>query len=127
TVNRSGPKALQSFKVNGGRVAFVAAKAVAGIDQIKRLHFAVTADLGQYRRSRDCRHLRIARTDRRTGDRQLRTTVTVDQRQFRPDSKTLYSALHGQHGCVEDIEAVDLLNFGTGDAPGQGLFANLVE
>src|SRR5690606_5079283 len=33
----------------------------------------------------------------------------------------------GQHGGVEDIETVDLLDIGTCDAPSQSLFANFVE
>src|SRR5450830_1478471 len=41
--------------------------------------------------------------------------------------QALDGALHGEHGGVEDIQFVDLFDFGPGDMPAQGFFTDLVE
>ncbi|MCY1447531.1 hypothetical protein D9M71_641590 [compost metagenome] len=41
--------------------------------------------------------------------------------------QALHCPLHGQHGGLQDVQAVNFLDLGTGDAEAQGLFADLVE
>ena len=108
-------------------VALVPADTVTGVDQLERAHFTVTADLGQNRGCRNRRDLAIALDHRRCRHGQFRAAVAVDQRKLRCNVQAFDRALHGQHGGLQDIEPVDFLDLGTGDAKAQGLFANLVE
>ncbi|MNE73029.1 hypothetical protein D3C80_1690140 [compost metagenome] len=101
--------------------------AVAGVLGIEQLHLAIAADLGQNRGGGDRRHLAVALDHRSARHLQDRAAIAVDQRQPGGDRQTFDRALHGQHGRMQDVQAVDLLHLGAGDAPGQGLFADLVE
>ena len=105
----------------------MASDAVTGIETIHLDHLAVATDLGQDRSRGYCRHPTIALDHRRTRHRQLWTAIAVDQCQSGCHAQPFDGALHGQHGGMQDIQPIDLLHLGAGDAPGQGLFANLVE
>src|SRR5690606_1840740 len=126
-VNDGRPQPLQGFQMGRGRVTLVAGQPVAGGAEIQRAHFAVTTDLGQYRRRRDCRHLSIALDDRGTAHRQPWAAVAVDQGQTRRHAESLHRALHRQHGGVKDVQPIDFLDLGTRDAPGEGLLADFLE
>jgi hypothetical protein len=98
----------------------MAADAVPRVDQFECRHFPVAADLGQNRRGSDGRHLAVALHHRFGAHRQFRAAVTIDHRQFRLHMQPGHRALHGEHGRVQDVQLVDFLDFGAGDAPAQG-------
>ena len=58
---------------------------------------------------------------------QRRNAVAVDQHPGRTQAQALDRAAHRQHRRVQDVEPVDLLDAGLGDAAGQRLGADLVE
>ncbi|MCY1542267.1 hypothetical protein D9M68_780080 [compost metagenome] len=126
-MDRCRSQATQGLQMHRGGIALMPGNAIAGILCIQQLHLAIPADLGQNRCGGDRRHLTIALDHSRARHLQARATIAVDQRQPGGDTQAFHGALHRQHGGMEDIQAIDLLHLGPGDAPGQRFLADLVE
>ena len=94
---------------------------------VQREAEAVAVHLGEDRRRGDRGHLRVALDDGLRLYLQHRQPVAVDQHLVRPQSKALDSAAHRQQRGLQDVERVDLLDAGLGDAAAQRLRADLVE
>ena len=126
-MNRRRPQAAQGVQVHSRGITLVPGNAVAGVLRIQQLHLAITADLGQDRGRSNRGHLTVALDHRSARHLQFRATVAVDQRQLGCHAQAFDRALHGQHGGVENIQAVNLFNLGAGNAPGQGFLADFIE
>ncbi|MNG04421.1 hypothetical protein D3C84_875490 [compost metagenome] len=113
--------------MDGGGIALVPGDAITGVDRIQLGHFPITADLGQDGSRSDGRYLAISLDHRSAGHLELGAAVAIDQRQLRRHAEPLHRTLHRQHGGMQDVQLIDLLHLGTGDAPGKGLLADFVE
>ena len=102
----------------------MAGNAIAGVLLVQREHFPVTGNLGKNGRSGDGRYAAIALDHRLTAHWQRGTAIAVNQNEVRLNMQPGYRALHGQHGCVQDIQAVDFFHLGAGNTPGQRTLLN---
>ncbi len=53
-------------------------------------------------------------------------TVAIDEQHFGSDRKFIDSAVHGQVGCIQDIDLINLHMAGFRDSPGHCIFYNFL-
>ncbi len=126
-MNGRRPQPCQGLEVHRRGVTLVPTHAIPWVNQLEGTHLPVSGHLGQDRSRRDSWHLAIALDHWRSRYGQLRAAVAIDQGQLRCNVQAFHGALHGQHGRMQDVEAVDFLDFGTGDTEAQRLFPDFVE
>ena len=103
-------------------VALVDLKAVAGIGFGHFFHIIVTGDLGQDGCGRNIRAAAVPFHHGLYIYTKILLSIAVDQCKIRFDFQLSQGTLHGQEGCLEDIDPVDLFVGGKGNAVSQCVF-----
>jgi hypothetical protein len=83
---------------------------IHGVDIGKSPHFLISFCLGQNGRRRDTGFAVITSDDGPRGYGQLRATITIDQGEFSGGIQSQYSALHGEHAGMKDVELLDFFH-----------------
>src|SRR5690554_720589 len=107
-------------------ITFVLGQTVAGVLLLQHLHFPVAGDLGEDRRGADRLYPGIALHHRLGGPAPIRATVAVYQYVFRFESQAFHRTGHSQHGGLVNIDLVNFRCLTPAQAPGSGLFEDLV-
>jgi len=92
----------------------VLGKTIPRILGIQVHHLAVPRHLGQDRGRTDCSHCLIAFDNCLDGAIKDGTLIAIDQHQFRRNGQCLNRTPHGEKTGLQDIQAIDLLDFGPG-------------
>lgn len=117
-MGRAGAELREGLEVGGGAVALVGGKAVAGMAGVQFEHPAVARDLGEDAGGGDGQARRVALDDGVVGDGETADGEAVDEGQVDPAGDGRDGAGHRQVRRAEDVQAVDLLDRGLGDAVG---------
>jgi hypothetical protein len=111
------------------RVSLVTFEPESGISVRHRFHQPVPENLRNNRSRADCTHLAV------TSDNGLncttwfrgqpRATISVNPDMIRSDMQTQHRPVHGQHGCIENIECINFSRITPGYGPAERAAANL--
>ena len=123
----AGTQSGQRGQMGGCRIALVAVEAVLRMTLVQRQAQPVAVHLGQDRGRRNRLNGGIAPDDGFGGHGQCRDAVSVDEHAMGPQAQALDGPPHREHGRLQDVEAIDLLDARLGNAAAQRLRADLVE
>src|SRR6266581_9017165 len=116
------PVPPQRAKMRARRISLVLVEAVLGKAQMQPAHFRVAFGLRKNRGRGDHPDLRVAIDDRAGGERKRRAMRAVEQHLVGQDRKRFHRPAHREQACLQDVEAVDLLDTRPGDRPGERPF-----
>ena len=110
---------INQCKMLRRRIAFVLGKSILRILSIETPHFLITRRLGEDGRRPDFKHTAVPFHHRLGGECNLGTMQAIHQYLMRNMRQPLDCALHGQQGRLQNIDAVDFLDGGIRDTPGE--------
>lgn len=124
-MNRQRTIALQRLQMLGCRIALVGIESILRVPLVQPHHFRIARDLRDDRGSRDAGYRGIAANHGLALTGQDRTTVAVNQCSCGLHGQRGYGALHRQKARLEDIDAIDFIDLGTPDRPGDRVLLDL--
>ena len=93
---------------------------------MQSFHARVTRRFSQNRRGSDGRHFTVTANDGLRRAIQYRAFIAIDQRPARRGRDSSHRPLHREQTGLKNIEAIDLLDTGFGNRPGQRLVADFL-
>ena len=115
-MDRQNPPLQNRLVMLPGGIALVLLQTVAGVLLRQAQHHPVPADLGQDGGRRNGSAAGIPFDDGPGLQPQAGVAVAIHQRKLRLGGKHLHRPAHGQKGGLQDVEPVDFLRAGVGDA-----------
>lgn len=104
------------------RVALVHRPVEVRVLGVHGAHHFIAVGFGQNAGGSDAAEFPIALDDATVRDAEVgREAVAVDEQQFGSCAQRINGPVHGEEGCVQDVDAVYLLHRGVRDAPSDGV------
>ena len=115
----------ERFEVRLRRVAFMFVETVLRPGLVQCQHLCIALDLGEDRGGADFGDAGIALDDGGCRHVDIRAAVAIDEDMLRRHGQLFHRLFHGQHGGLQDVDAVDLPGIDADHAPGDGAVAYL--